>query len=73
MGTGKNLTFINAFVIICEAIPTMFFVLETSFLDEENFAGPAFAEAVIHSIKRKPEKSKKPIHQIFATFERVPF
>lgn len=42
-------------MIICEAIPTMFFELETSLFDDNGFAGPAFAEAVIHSIKRKPE------------------
>jgi hypothetical protein len=49
-------------VIICEAIPTIFFELETSLLDDNGFAGPAFAEDVIHNIKRKPETKNREIH-----------
>jgi hypothetical protein len=46
------ITLIKAFVMICEATPTMFFELLTSLFNEDVFAGPAFAVALIHSIKR---------------------
>jgi hypothetical protein len=63
--------------MICEATPTIFFELETSFFDDESFTGPAFADAVIHSIKRKPEKenekAQKPINiNILQQLQRVP-
>lgn len=62
--------------MICEATPTMFFELETSFLDDESFTGPAFADAVIQSIKRKPEKENEKKTQkhinILQQLQRVP-
>lgn len=57
-------TWINAFVIICEATPTMFFELVNSFFEEGS--GKAFAEAVIHSINKKPAREEKRIHKNFA-------
>lgn len=70
-----DITLINAFVMICEATPTIFFELETSFFVDESFTGPALADAVIQSIKRKPEKenekAQKPIN-ILQQLQRVP-
>lgn len=42
--------------MICEATPTMFLEPDTSF--SADGSGNAFADAVIHSINKKPEKKE---------------
>lgn len=58
------LTWRSALVMICEATPTMFLELVSSFF--ELGSGSALADAVIQSISRKPgERRKKRISTKF--------